>query len=134
MNTMRGLFRWAADAGARQGRSDSWRQIPTEAQKRRLSCMDGGRRINLSKTTFGLVSRVTPVQTALRNCTRDEGGLFEFDNQVLISSHRKLLWSKDTMGWRRDSLSIVASINGSLTEASYAESFVIYGRWRVMRG
>jgi ATP-dependent exoDNAse (exonuclease V) alpha subunit len=28
---------------ARQGRSDSWRQIPTEAQKRRLPCMDGGR-------------------------------------------------------------------------------------------
>jgi hypothetical protein len=47
-----------------------------------------------SKTTFGLVSRVTPVQTALRNCTRDEGGPFEFGNQVLISSHRKLLWSK----------------------------------------
>jgi hypothetical protein len=42
----------------------------------------------------GLVSRVTPVQTGLRNCTRDEGGPFEFGNQVLISSHRKLLWSK----------------------------------------
>jgi hypothetical protein len=42
----------------------------------------------------GLVSRVTPVHTALRNCTRDEGRSFEFGNQVLISSHRKLLWSK----------------------------------------
>ena len=41
-----------------------------------------------------LVSRVTPVQTAVRNCTRDEGGPFEFGNQVLISSHRKLLSSK----------------------------------------
>jgi len=40
----------------------------------------------------GLVSRVTPVRTAKRNCTRDEGGLFEVGNQVLISSHRKLLW------------------------------------------
>jgi hypothetical protein len=47
-----------------------------------------------AKTTFGLVSRVTPVQTGLRNCTRDEGGPFEFGNQVLISSHRKLLWSQ----------------------------------------
>ena len=37
---------------------------------------------------------ITPVQTALRNCTRDEGWTFEFGNQVLISSHRKLLWSK----------------------------------------
>ena len=46
----------------------------------------------------GLVSRVSPVQTAMRNCTRDEGRSFEFGNQVLISSHRKLLWSKDTMG------------------------------------
>ena len=42
----------------------------------------------------GLVSRVTPVHTAMRNCTRDEGRPFEFGNQVLISSHRKLLWSK----------------------------------------
>ncbi len=27
---------------------------------------------------FGCVSRVSPVQTALRNCTRDEGGPFGF--------------------------------------------------------
>jgi hypothetical protein len=38
----------------------------------------------------GIVSRVTPVHTALRNCTGDEGGPFEVGNQVLISSHRKL--------------------------------------------
>jgi len=31
---------------------------------------------------------------AVRNCTGDEGGPFEFGNQVLISSHRKLLRSK----------------------------------------
>jgi hypothetical protein len=43
---------------------------------------------------IGLVSRVTPVHTAMRNCTRDEGRPFEFGNQVLISSHRKLLSSK----------------------------------------
>jgi hypothetical protein len=43
---------------------------------------------------LGLVSRVTPVHTAMRNCTRDEGGPFEVGNQVLISSHRKLLSSK----------------------------------------
>ena len=30
----------------------------------------------------------------MRNCTRDEGRSFGFGNQVLISSHRKLLWSK----------------------------------------
>jgi hypothetical protein len=41
----------------------------------------------------GLVSRAPPVHTAMRNCTRDEGGPFEFGNQVLISSHRKLLRS-----------------------------------------
>jgi hypothetical protein len=45
-------------------------------------------------SVLGRVTRVTPVQTAVRNCTRDEGGPFEFGNQVLISSHRKLLWSK----------------------------------------
>ena len=42
---------------------------------------------------LGLVSRVSPVHTALRNCTRDEGRSFEVGNQVLISSHRKLLSS-----------------------------------------
>jgi hypothetical protein len=30
----------------------------------------------------------------MRNCTRDEGRPFEVGNQVLISSHRKLLSSK----------------------------------------
>jgi hypothetical protein len=43
---------------------------------------------------LGLVSRVSPVHTAIRNRTRDEGGPFEVGNQVLISSHRKLLSSK----------------------------------------
>ena len=42
----------------------------------------------------GIVSRVTPVHTAVRNCARDEGRPFEVGNQVLISSHRKLLLSK----------------------------------------
>jgi hypothetical protein len=44
-----------------------------------------------------LVSRVTPVHTAQRNCTRDGGWPFEFGNQVSISSHRKLLSSKATV-------------------------------------
>src|SRR5260221_9303278 len=47
-----------------------------------------------SNSAPGLVSRATPVQTAVRNCTRDEGRPFEVGNQVLISNHRKLLWSK----------------------------------------
>jgi hypothetical protein len=42
----------------------------------------------------GRVSRVSPVHTAMRNCTRDEGGPFEAGSQVLVSSHRKLLSSK----------------------------------------
>ncbi|MGO9799993.1 MAG: hypothetical protein ACLPQ0_11075 [Candidatus Binatus sp.] len=42
----------------------------------------------------GRMSRVPPVHTAIRNCTRDGGGPFEIGNQVLISSHRKLLSSK----------------------------------------
>jgi hypothetical protein len=46
------------------------------------------------RSEMGLVSRVSPVHTALRNCTRDEGRSFEVGNQVLISSHRKLLSSK----------------------------------------
>jgi hypothetical protein len=40
---------------------------------------------------LGRMSRVPAVQTAGRNCTRDGGGPLGFGNQVLISSHRKLL-------------------------------------------
>jgi hypothetical protein len=43
---------------------------------------------------MGLVSRVTPVHTAQRNCTRDGGWPFGFGNQVSISSRRMLLSSK----------------------------------------
>ena len=46
---------------------------------------------------LGLVSRVTPVHTAQRNCTRDGGWPFGFGNQVPISSRRKLLSSKATV-------------------------------------
>ena len=43
---------------------------------------------------LGLVSRVTPVHTANATIREMEGGPFGFGNQVLISSHRKLLSSK----------------------------------------
>jgi hypothetical protein len=52
------------------------------------------------RSEMDLVSRVSPVQTALRNCTRDEGRSFEVGNQVLISSHRKLLLVKSNGGER----------------------------------
>jgi len=42
----------------------------------------------LLMSEMGRVSRVSLVQTALRNYTRDEGRSFEVGNQVLISSHR----------------------------------------------
>jgi len=45
----------------------------------------------------GLVSRASPVHTAARNCMGDEGRPFEVGDQVLISSHRKLLSSKATV-------------------------------------
>ncbi len=37
------------------------------------------------QTAMGCVSRASPVQTALRNCTRDEGGPFGFGDQELFS-------------------------------------------------
>src|SRR5207302_6823707 len=51
-------------------------------------------------SVHGIVSRVSPVHTAVRNCTRDEGGLFELGNQVLISSHRKAAVVKSDGGER----------------------------------
>ena len=58
------------------------------------SFADNSRMIVREKTARGRVSRVSPGQTALRNCTRDEGGPFGFGDQELIPSYRKLLWSK----------------------------------------
>src|SRR6516165_5587659 len=45
-------------------------------------------------TARGRVSRALPVQTAMRNCTRDEGRSFEAGSQVLASNRCKLLSSK----------------------------------------
>jgi hypothetical protein len=69
--------------------STSARTDPSFALTRRSKLMP--------RSALGLVSRVSPVHTAVRNCTGDEGGPFEVGNQVLISSHRKLLWSKATV-------------------------------------
>ena len=49
---------------------------------------------SLEGTALGRVSRASPVQTAVRNCTRDEGRPFEIGSQVLVSNHCKLLSSK----------------------------------------
>src|SRR5947207_7347705 len=48
-------------------------------------------------TASGRVSRASPVQTAMRNCTRDEGGPFGFGDQEPISSLRKLLRPKSVV-------------------------------------
>jgi hypothetical protein len=45
-------------------------------------------------TAVGRVSRGSPVQTAMRNCTRDEGRSFEAGSQVPASNRCKLLSSK----------------------------------------
>src|SRR6516164_10305742 len=55
--------------------------------------LERGRR-GSQRSGKGLVSRASPVQTAVRNCTRDEGGPFEAGSQVQVSSHRKLLSSR----------------------------------------
>jgi hypothetical protein len=56
--------------------------------------VDGRNLTIISRSAEGLVSRASPVHAAMRNCTGDEGGPFGVGNQVLISSHRKLLRSK----------------------------------------
>jgi hypothetical protein len=71
-------------------------------------------------SALGLVSRVTPVHTAMRNCTRDEGRPFEVGNQVLISSHRKLLSSKAMVGERCGKVG-TRSRQARLREASASE-------------
>ena len=51
-------------------------------------------KIRLLMSVQGRVSRVSPVQTAIRNCTRDEGRSFEAGSQVPASNRCKLLSSK----------------------------------------
>ena len=48
----------------------------------------------LPRSELGRVSRAPGDLSAARNCTRDEGGPFEFGDQEPISSHRKLLRAK----------------------------------------
>ena len=48
----------------------------------------------MATSGLGRVSRVSPVHTAMRNCSRDEGRPFGFGDQEPIPSHRKLLRSK----------------------------------------
>jgi hypothetical protein len=49
----------------------------------------------------GLVSRVTPVQTALRNCTGDEGRPFGFSDQVADPKPPRAAAVKSRGGERR---------------------------------
>ena len=62
----------------------------------------------------------------MRNCTRDEGGPFGFGNQVLISSHRKLLRSKAVVVsgscTERDNLAGDAKGKGASGSSREAES------------
>ena len=74
------------------GRSVSGLLLTTHKINTCLECCNAQ-----AMSEVGPVSRVAPVHTAMRNCTRDEGRSFEVGNQVLISSHRKLLSLKATV-------------------------------------
>src|SRR5262245_31945643 len=57
---------------------DPWIQTRVSRHARQSQCND-----ELSaRPALGFVSRVTPVQTALRNCTGDEGRPFGFGDQA----------------------------------------------------
>src|SRR5262249_56462877 len=59
-------------------------------------CKDHQRRDRASlmraMSESGRVSRAPHELSAARNCTRDEGGPFEFGDEEPISGHLKLLW------------------------------------------
>jgi hypothetical protein len=54
-----------------------------------------------STSATGLVSRVTPVHTAMRNCMRDEGGPFGFGDQVADPKPPRAAAVKSRGGERR---------------------------------
>jgi len=58
--------------------------------------------VNATTTSeSGLVSRAAPVQTALRNCTEDEGGPFGFGDQVADPKPPRAAAVKSLGGERR---------------------------------
>jgi hypothetical protein len=72
------------------GASHRFALMPSIGQQESVSV----RKFNRLKSAQGRVSRGSPVQTAIRNCTRDEGRSFEAGSQVLASNRCKLLSSK----------------------------------------
>jgi hypothetical protein len=88
------------------------------------------------------VSRASSAHTAMRNYTGDEGRSFEFDNQVWISSHRKLLWSKSQGGERcgkggtgsRQAWSREASVSEPLQKCRNLLDDVKTEDWPTLRG
>ena len=55
---------------------------PTLPNRGRDNCVVASQQIDRHNGGLGLVSRVSPVQTAVRNCTGDEGRPFGFGDQV----------------------------------------------------
>ncbi len=55
----------------------------------------------LATSELGLVSRVAPVQTAVRNCTKDEGRPFGFGDQVADPKPPRAAAVKSRGGERR---------------------------------
>ena len=78
------------------GTNDSFRLTPTIFGPKMDGGYGAGRAVQNAKLNdrIGRVSRAPRELSAARNCTRDEGGPFEFGDQEPISSHRKLLRAK----------------------------------------
>jgi len=79
-------------------------------------------------SAIGSVSRVSPVHTAMRNCTRDEGGPFELGNQVLISNHCKLLSLKAMV------VSVAANVGTNPSGRGWERRAQANRRWSVEIG
>ena len=67
-------------------RSENWHRSRSDRHFERALLQRG--KFGFSTSVQGLVSRGNAGPNGMRNCTGDEGRSFEFDNQVLISSHR----------------------------------------------
>src|SRR5262245_15750052 len=70
--------------------------------------------IEYEESALGLVSRAWPVQTAMRNCTGDEGGHFGFGDQVADPKPPRAAAVKSRGGERRGNV-------GTMIPASMVE-------------
>src|SRR6266566_583122 len=93
------ISRSRSEVGSMRRLGRPW--VPAIIRARRVQETAALRNFSPSMSAWGLVSRVAPVQTAVRNCTRDEGRPFGFGDYVADPKPPRAAAVKSRGGERR---------------------------------